>query len=164
MKKTKFICGAVTAMMLGAAVPASAEEITAILYSENNQELASAPILTDYAITFAQDGINVLNGDKQLVATMPYEGAWSIQFMGVNAGVDQISVEKSFRLKENPVDAILEVVGYNEGVTTLRIYDMAGKMRIVDNNWDGNPVDVTALSPGMYLLSINNTTIKFIKK
>ena len=164
MKKTKLIYGAVSALMLGLAFPASAQKISAILYSEENQALAQATIETDYAITFADDGINILNADKNLVTTMPYDQAYYIQLMGVISGIEDLTIDSSLRLKENPVGSTLELMGYAGGPATLRIFDMSGKLSASFSNWEGAPVDVSSLSPGMYILSLNRSIIKFIKK
>lgn len=164
MKKTKLIYGAVSAMMLGLALPSSAQKISAILYSEENQELARATIETDYAISFADQGINILNADKNLVTTMPYDQAYFIQLMGVISGIEDLTIDSSLRLKENPVGSTLEVMGYADGPSTLRIFDMSGKLCTAVNNWDGAPVDASSLTPGMYILSLNRSIIKFIKK
>lgn len=164
MKKTKFICGAVTAMMACGAFTASAQQISAILFSEENQELDRATIETDFSITFAENGINFLNADKNLVKSMSYGQAYYIQLIGVNAGVEGLTIDSSLRLKENPVMTTLEIEGYTDGETTLRIFDMTGKQRLASENWAGAPVDVTALSPGMYIVSLNRSIIKFIKK
>lgn len=164
MKKKKLIYGAVSALMLGLALPSSAQEISAILYDESNQELARATVATDYAITFSDEGINILNADKNLVASMPYDQAYYIQLMGVIAGIDDITIDSSLRLKENPVVSTLEVMGYSGGATTLRIFDISGQLSASFSNWEGAPVDVSSLSPGIYLLSINRSIIKFIKQ
>lgn len=163
MNKTKFICGAVFAMMIGGVATAMADDITAIMYSEDNQAIDSAPIETQYAITFGNDGINVLNADKQLLKTVPYAGVHYIQLMGV-AAVGMLEADSSLALKENPVGSTLEIVGYGNGATTLRIYDLAGRQRLAAENWNGESVNVSNLSPGMYIVSIDSTTIKFIKK
>ena len=164
MKKMKLIHGAVSALMLGLALPSSAQKISAILYSENDQELARATVETDYAITFSDEGINILNADKNLVASMPYDQAYYIQLMGVISGIEDLTIDTTLRLKENPVVSTLEVMGYAEGPATLRIFDMSGKLCASFSNWDGAPVDVSSLSSGMYLLSLNRSIIKFIKK
>ena len=164
MKKTKLIYGAVSALMLGLAFPSSAQKISAILYSEDNQELAKATIETDYAITFSDEGINVLNAEKNLVTTMPYDKAYYIQLMGVISGIEDLTIDSSLRLKENPVGSTLELMGYADGPATLRIFDMSGKICASFSNWDGAAVDVSSLSPGMYILSLNRSIIKFMKK
>lgn len=164
MKNKKLVYGAMSALLLGSALPSSAEEISAVLYNESNQELARATVQTDYAITFSDEGINILNADKNLVTSMPYDQAYYIQLMGVNASIDDLTIDTSLRLKENPVVSVLEVMGYAGDPATLRIFDMSGKLCTSVSNWDGAPVDVSSLSPGMYLLSLNRSIIKFIKK
>ena len=61
----------------------------------------------------------------------------------------------------NPASDLLTIVGANN--TTYNIYDVTG--RTVANGETGNSaINVSSLPSGMYIVSINNTSIKFIKE
>lgn len=80
-------------------------------------------------------------------------------------GVESVKDQSvSFRLRQNPVGDRLEIAGESDGSADLTVYSVDGSCRLAVSGWSGDAVDVTMLSPGMYILKINNQTLKFIKR
>lgn len=99
----------------------------------------------------ADESINVAN-----VKRITFQGSWM--------GVESARVESSIQLKENPVGAYLGVEAYNGAATTLSVYSISGREAVRVERWKGEDVDVSRLPSGLYILHINQSTIKFIKK
>ena len=82
------------------------------------------------------------------------------------ASIQKIGKEDNINLliSPNPVDDIIRITGYNNSEPAqLSIYSLNGEEVIRIENWQGEPIDASLLSSGIYILRINTTTIKFIK-
>ena len=67
-------------------------------------------------------------------------------------------------ISPNPVDNIIRIVGYNNSEPAqLSIYSLNGEEVMRIENWQGETIDASPLSAGIYILKINTTAIKFIK-
>ncbi|MBO5747570.1 MAG: T9SS type A sorting domain-containing protein, partial [Muribaculaceae bacterium] len=80
--------------------------------------------------------------------------------------IQKIGNEDNIRLliSPNPVDDIIRIVGYNNSEPAqLSIYSLDGEEMMRIDNWQGEPIDASQLSAGIYILRINTHTIKFIK-
>ena len=67
-------------------------------------------------------------------------------------------------ISPNPVDNIIRIIGYNNSEPAqLSIYSLNGEEVMRIDNWQGELIDASPLSAGIYILRINTTTIKFIK-
>jgi Leucine-rich repeat (LRR) protein len=60
----------------------------------------------------------------------------------------------------NPVKNILNIQGFGFNVQDSRIYDISGKLV---KTFSGNSVDVSGFQKGIYILNIDNQSVKFIK-
>lgn len=89
-------------------------------------------------------------------------GIESIKFTGNWSGIEVAATETSFALRNNPVGDLLEFTGNLECGSIGRIFDLSGRetVRFV---WQNAPVNVSQLSSGVYILNINNTSIKIVK-
>ncbi|MBR5787850.1 MAG: T9SS type A sorting domain-containing protein [Muribaculaceae bacterium] len=82
------------------------------------------------------------------------------------SSIQKIGNEDNIRLliSPNPVDDIIRIVGYNTTEPAqLSIYSLDGEEMMRIDNWQGEPIDASQLSAGIYILRINTHTIKFIK-
>ncbi|MGC4130370.1 MAG: endonuclease [Bergeyella sp.] len=92
----------------------------------------------------------------------------------VGLGEDVLAVDETFTAKEkytiypNPVvGETLYIKGKSlESVAKAEIYDYSGRLMKseIQPFRSGNSVDVSSLKPGVYLLKIDNQTLRFIKK
>ena len=52
----------------------------------------------------------------------------------------------------------------SSGPANAAIYNIQGQRAMSLKAWDGTPVSTDALSSGVYILKVNNKSIKFVKK
>lgn len=125
-------------------------------------KVVEVPLLTSTKITFGESGLSIANeGADALVLAWPNVN--SISF-GEVSGVKVLKPENSLGLRRNPVYSSLEVTGHDGNVTDLHVISMSGAIMVNVAGWNGEDVDVSAIPAGVYILSINNNNIKFIKK
>ena len=119
--------------------------------SENGEAVKTAPLTTDTRITFGQ-GVTVTNGSE--TESMSWDAFSRLSFY-VSTGLEGVVADPSaqIRLRENPVDNLLMVEGAFSGVCHLSL-----------SHWRGESLDVSSLPAGLYILSIDNKTVKFFKK
>lgn len=123
---------------------------------------ASVDITAGDILTFSDAGMKVMNGDVQKAAfdwtqinTLTFDGA---------SGIETMTADSGMRPLQNPVNDIFATTCPPEQPCPLYISDMNGALVLRINAWNGEPVDVSALSSGFYLVKINNLTFKIIKR
>lgn len=141
-------------------LPLSAESV--IKVTQMDESAVSVPLNTGTKISFSQTGVDMANEGADIIS-FPYADIKAISF-GHTSGVTGISMQRTFGLRQNPVENALEVVGHDGSPSDLFISSMAGVRMKSVKKWNGEAIDVSSLPSGVYILSINNKSIKFIKK
>ena len=115
-------------------------------------------------ITFTDTSFSILSTDNA-TTDYSYGEVEKITFSDFKS-IHKIGNEDNIRLliSPNPVDDIIRIVGYNNSEPAqLSIYSLDGEEMMRIDNWQGEPIDASQLSAGIYILRINTHTIKFIK-
>lgn len=123
----------------------------------------TAPLRVGTVLTLKTDGIEIANEGESLVS-LPYSQVMTISFNTEKVGVGRVEAASPLSLRRNPVESRLEIAGHDGSAAQLRVTSLAGQLAVSLDAWKGEPVDVTHLTPGVYILNINNQTLKFIKK
>ena len=153
-------------MAIVAAASASANTTMTGTYFDDSREATVVNLLDGSRLVFggepAFDFSNCGSAPGRInvadVKRITFEGKWT--------GVEGVSKEAtSLRLRSNPVEAILSVEGYDGSKpAVVSIYSIAGREALHVENWKGEDINVSHLPTGVYILRINNSTLKFIKK
>lgn len=153
-------------MAIVAAASASANTTMTVTYFDDSREATVVNLLDGSRLVFggepAFDFSNCGSAPVRInvadVKRITFEGKWT--------GVEGVSKEAtSLRLRSNPVEAILSVEGYDGSKpAVVSIYSIAGREALHVENWKGEDINVSHLPTGVYILRINNSTLKFIKK
>ncbi|MDE7496503.1 MAG: T9SS type A sorting domain-containing protein [Muribaculaceae bacterium] len=153
-------------MAIVAAASASANTTMTVTYFDDSREATVVNLLDGSRLVFggepAFDFSNCGSAPGRInvadVKRITFEGKWT--------GVEGVSKEAtSLRLRSNPVEAILSVEGYDGSKpAVVSIYSIAGREALHVENWKGEDINVSHLPTGVYILRINNSTLKFIKK
>lgn len=156
MKKRKLLA------VLGLAVSAGCfaqDDITLKLNSGNK----SYKIDDVKSITF--DGtdlkVNKLNDEAD---TYPFADIVSISF-DTSTGVDNLKIAGGkLTISVEPGSDIIRIGGYDARQKyEVSVFNLAGEKVLAINGWKGDDVSVASLPKGVYVLKINNTTLKFRK-
>lgn len=118
----------------------------------------------DSKLRFSAEGVNVYNGDAP-TATFSYADIASLSFSYQNLSeVVSVADDSGLRLRKNPVEDSLEIIGFSGVPVSLTVTDLKGAVRVSCPQWQGETVAVDGLSSGLYFVTINQKTLKFIKK
>lgn len=88
----------------------------------------------------------------------------SIKFTGFVSGIDTSPTAGAFgRLSFTRTGQSLTVSGWQGGEATAAVYSAGGQQLMANKSWSGQPISIAALPKGVYILKINNQTIKFTR-
>ena len=122
------------------------------------------PLTTASHLKLTPVGIQVTSGDE-LDTMLSYYNVQSLSFVFDDIdGITLPEADSSLRLCQNPIYDLLMFTEYPELPSTLAIIDMKGSVRFVVEKWHGQDIDVSSLAPGIYLVTVNSCTLKFVKK
>ena len=163
----KIILGALCLSCLG--VGNASANVMQIHFNEDRPVIETKLTKID-KITFTDTNFSIhFDSSSQLIEVASEHYAYGevekITFSDISS-IGKISKEDNFKLliSPNPVNDIIRIMGYNSSEPAeLSIYSLDGEEVIRIENWQGEPIDASLLSSGIYILRINTTTIKFIK-
>lgn len=164
MRKSVRMLGA--AAIMGLTAIAVQAEVNMVVNQAEGGTTREVTITTASTVTFTASGFTVTGADSQVV-DFAYGNVLNITFASGPSAIGNIAEEAkaTFRLAQNPVGETLSVItpaDFESG--RLTITSLNGSTALSESAWDGTTLNVSALAPGVYLLTIDKTTIKFIKK
>lgn len=160
--KKKILLFSAMAMLTCGTAPAYEYDHIEMCVNLNGGLSEGVPIYTGDIITFSNTEMKVMT-EEEVKATLPLSQIESISFSGLMS-VDKLQADNAIRPLRNPVGDVLEIVCPPEQQGMLCVSDLSGALMLRVNDWKGEPVDVSTLSPGIYLVTIDNSTFKIIKK
>lgn len=150
-------------LLVAAAVPAMGR--TTLTVSAPGAETATFDITGSTVIDFAaKAGSLVVKGSSEQEATFSITNETVLTFKDVSGVKDIVSSEAAVALRQNPVETCLEFTAAPASPCNLRVYSLMGTTLLSVAGWQGETVDVSTLSTGLYIVNFNNQSIKFYKK
>lgn len=163
-KPTRFIALLAFSALAGITMAEEKTELNVVANGHDGTELAKTAVTLDSKLKFGETGVEVYSGET-LVSVYPYADTANISFSyGDGTGVAEISQAGALRLRNNPVGETLELIGFDADSAPLSVVDLKGVVKISLSEWRGGAVDVSDLTPGLYFVTVNKSTLKFIKK
>lgn len=163
-KSARFLLfSAIASVAIGASAQNS-QKLFVVAQDAEGHAVDEAAVSTTSRLSFSEAGVEVFSGDL-LSAVFNYKDIRSLGFRyGGQTGIGFIEAAKALKLRSNPVAEVLEFATNPTEPATLTITDLKGRVRNRVQNWKGEGVDVAQLAPGLYFVTVNKTTLKFIKK
>ena len=163
----KIICGVLCLSYFG--LGSISANVMQIHFNEDRPVIETKLTKID-KITFTDTNFSIhFDSSSQLIEVASEDYAYGevekITFSDISS-IGKIGKEENVKLmiSPNPVDNIIRIVGYNNSEPAqLSIYSLNGEEVMRIENWQGETIDASPLSAGIYILRINTTTIKFIK-
>ncbi len=115
-------------------------------------------------ILMQEDVLSVDKKDKTASDVYLYDDVEKM-FFEMSSGIEETKLQDSKLSVFSPAGSnTIYVKGHEAGKSyNVSIFALDGKLVYQDNNWCGNPVNVSGLEAGVYIFKINNSTIKFRK-
>lgn len=122
-----------------------------------------APLSVDTKIQVTASGIQIVNGTQTL--SVPYSDINRISFRTSPSSLSEISGRTApYALRRNPVASSLEILGFSGPGRAPDDSITDGHTAFSTSHWNGETIDVSRLAPGIYIVNVDNTTLKFIKQ
>lgn len=114
-------------------------------------------------IEFAQDGINVVASDETGDLYLFDDNLEKIVFHPTKETSVATITDKQMTLFVARDGSHVAIRGYEGGKTTVDIYALTGQRMLTLRDWNGNDIDVSGLTQGVYVIKVGNKSAKFRK-
>lgn len=138
-----------------------------LLITGANGDVRELPLEEISKITFSESGFEVaMPNVNSIPEKFEFADVAKISFWKDLLGIDGIAADgTALRLLENPVGDMLRLSGADASTPVEAVVtDLSGGRRVAVAEWTGADIDVSALNPGIYILTAGKETIKFIKR
>ena len=149
--------------LLGSGSLRAADELHVVCSDADGGVVTETTVDLESSIRFADGNVEVYKGGM-LVSTAPLLSVSNITFKLETVTAVETVTASTLRLVSNHVDNLLVFAGSIPENASLRITALDGSTRLQLNSWQGDAVNVTGLTPGLYFVTVGKTTFKFIKK
>ena len=113
-------------------------------------------------LQFQQDGFRLNGWDGQPMSSYSFSKVRKIVFSNTSTGVGEVVSDVPV-LKAKVKDRLLKVEGWNAGTpAALAVYSVSGTCAYRAASWNGEEINLSGLPVGVYLLKVNQETLKFI--
>lgn len=147
---------------LGLALGATATaEVSLVVNGPEETEVATVDLSTVRKVTFGAEGVNIVLNDEssQVVA---WQNVQKLTFTGSEGGIKDASLTEDLtKVVLFCANECVGARGLNAGVNSLAVIDVCGRTVVSQPNWNGTPVSISHLPKGVYILKVNNQTLKF---
>jgi Secretion system C-terminal sorting domain len=121
-------------------------------------------IATTGKLYFASDNLYVKVDGTTTPTTIPVNIIRKITFVENTTAVTSVADAQKILLSPNPSTDFFKITSdYTEGLK-VKIYSLTGQLVHQGAYMNDQNIDVSNLSTGLYLVQVNNSTLKFIKK
>lgn len=123
--------------------------------------------------TIENNGKLYFSGSNLLVKTsgsaadvsIPTNIIRKITFSSTSLATQEIGINKSkIRLYPNPSTEFIRIVSDKKEALNIKIYSTEGRLVLSGTYRPSEDIDINTLKQGIYLVQVDNTTLKLIKK
>ena len=114
-------------------------------------------------LTFSETGFFVFDKSGKQLGQDEFNKVSRINFKLTSVGIQTMDVPQCFPYP-SPASETISLAGWNsDEPADVAIYSMDGRLCLMQHDWNGEPIQVSSLTKGLYILKINNQTFKFSK-
>jgi Secretion system C-terminal sorting domain len=148
-------------LLLKSALAFSQTGIRVFYYNGSTQvfEVASTGKLS-----FASDNLYIKIDGSTAPTTIPVSIIRKITFVENTIAVSSIAEEKKVALFPNPSSDFFRITSDYKDELSVKVYSLTGELVHQGVYQNDQSIDVSKLSTGFYVVKVNNSTLKFIKK
>ncbi len=146
-----------TIALLAGALTASAG-VNLVVSGQQQQSFAVGDI---GKITFTESTMDVYGKDSSKIGTFSLSDITKLFFSDKEGNVTEINPDGT--LKFTKTGNTLKVDGLS-AATDAFIVSASGRIVMQQKQWDGNSLDISSLTDGVYILAVGNAAFKFIKQ
>ena len=120
------------------------------------------PLKDIRTLVFNEGGFKLNGWNGQAMSTYSFADVQKLMFSNATTGVNDV-VKDVPELKVKVYDRLLRLEGWNPGTpANVAVYAVSGTCAYRNASWTGEEISLTGLPAGVYLLKVNQVTLKFI--
>ncbi|MBR4886532.1 MAG: T9SS type A sorting domain-containing protein [Muribaculaceae bacterium] len=160
--RLKFFPLIASALLLSGGSLVKADSVIEVhTYNSGSEQYA---LSKDFKIDFTSTGFDLLSGASDVVAIYDLSNVQKISFIADTSVESLKDSSVSLLVTPNPVVDLMTIRGGEELVgTEINIYSVEGQNVVRVSNWQGESIDVSHLSSGIYIINTQSKNLKFIK-
>lgn len=113
-------------------------------------------------ITFGADAFTMLVAGS--TTEVKYDAISKLTFGLKGSGVENVMSDSGLLLYPNPAVDCVNLQGWNASEPAVfSVYSVTGQCCLTISDWMGEPVSVSGLEKGLYIIKVNNNVFKFWK-
>lgn len=141
---------------------ANAQSILIIKKADNTQQAYNLSDIQKLTFSDTNLVVNVIDGTTPTLAKSEVK---SIVFNNENSGIgEDLADETKVIVFPNPSSDFIYVETNKEEASEITIYNTQGQLVIRAKMPSGYPINISSLVAGVYVLKVENQTIKLLKK
>lgn len=116
-------------------------------------------------MTFSDTGLTIQNTEGVPLKVFMYSGINKLTFGAGGSGIISNSFSPKLTLYPNPATEYIQLIGWDttKSEEGIAIYSMNGEICYQADKWCGDPIKVSSLPQGTYILKVKNQSFKFRK-
>lgn len=164
MSKNSLLSLAAATALLCTASGASADVVQIYRNGDANGPAAEHNLTTGTTIVFSADAATVKQSGSTL-SSHALSAMQTIRFASGTSAIGTVAAPSAYKLAETVVSSSLAILGPTvaEG-TPVAIYSVSGATVASIPAWKGESIDVATLASGVYVATVKNQSLKFVKK
>lgn len=130
-------------------------------WTGENQDVELSSI---HKITFSEEDL-ILNYVSEDTENIEMLSIRKITFNTDNTDITNTSgIENKIWVSPNPFRNHIKINNLPEGRSEIRIFSISGKLILQTELYDSSTIDINHLTEGIYVLKVNNQTLKIVKQ
>lgn len=166
-KRITVVCGGMLALL---GIGQSFAKVLVVTPQKTGEPTQKIDLTVGTKMTFSEKTFEIVSTQGENLRTFSFSDVRHLTFEDGTAGGGNDTTDNrmyvragQLQLAYNPVGDILRVNGHDGSRTTVQIFNVTGK-KIYSSAWQGEDLYVGNLTSGLYVITIQSQTIKFIKK
>ncbi len=153
----------VAAVMLSVAMVSKAEKVIQIHSNDETAAAVEIALTNDVQVKFAEGNMNVVEAEGEQAQVFDLRSISKITF-GEASAIEEVEAASALVVAPNPVRDNLVIKGGQDLYgNAVNIFSVQGKRVMTLSAWQGEAINVSGLSAGIYFLNIQSKTVKIIK-
>lgn len=159
--KKRLISNVLTAIMAMGFSQVHAQ--TQLVVTPHSGDVGKYAITDIQKITIAADGLHIVGNTFAVEPVWKLSAIKTISFVKTTDGIETVSNRGTSGIKIFQRGEMLYVNGL-DGQANVAIYDLNGQTMLCATTANGEGIDISNLTRGVFILKVKNTTFKFIKQ
>lgn len=163
--KKGLLVSALMAFMAMSPGSLNAQQVKLVVMPQGGGQTSEYALADIRRITFQGDGMHIVGSKFAVEPVWKLSAIKKLLFTGSPAGIEHATLQETGKVTVTLRGNQLFVNGISTNQpSAATIFDVSGQIVVRTNVSNGEPIDASTLRNGIYIIKVNNTTLKFAKQ